>query len=77
MHNDFRCERGIFPLFEGLEVPDIDKTMDVPSDAVKTNGVHHDEAKSDATFETNGGKAEPAVAADATHETGAGPSVQP
>lgn len=31
MHNDFHQPQGLFPLFDGLEVPDLDKYFELDS----------------------------------------------
>lgn len=39
MHNDFHATRGIFPIFNGLEVKDMDKPLHTPSaDLPNANG---------------------------------------
>jgi methylenetetrahydrofolate reductase (NADPH) len=47
VHNDFQASRGIFPIFDGLEVKDIEKPLhpsnvDLPTadDVTRTNGAH-------------------------------------
>ncbi|KAH0390045.1 methylenetetrahydrofolate reductase 2, partial [Aureobasidium melanogenum] len=49
VNNDFREQRGIFPLFEDLEVPEMDKEMPVPEVPQQVNGTangdKHDEEK--------------------------------
>lgn len=35
VHNDFRRERAIFPLFEGLTVPGLDDTLTITDDIVE------------------------------------------
>lgn len=51
MHNDFHVTSGIFPIFEGLEIKDIDKPLHNPSvDVPTTNG--HDDSR--GTNGTNG-----------------------
>ena len=40
VHNDFRQSRGIFPLFDDLQVPDLDKEFVAP-DNTHVNGVAH------------------------------------
>ncbi|GAM88328.1 hypothetical protein ANO11243_063610 [Dothideomycetidae sp. 11243] len=35
VHNDFRRERGIFPLFDGLSVPDLDQTLEITPDVLE------------------------------------------
>lgn len=51
VHNDFHVTRGIFPIFDGLEVKDIDKPLRNPSvdlhAPTETNG-------SNGTHVTNG-----------------------
>ena len=49
VHNDFRQARGIFPLFEGLRVPELDSKQLVNGEA-RVNGEH----KKDAKPEVNG-----------------------
>jgi methylenetetrahydrofolate reductase (NADPH) len=52
VHNDFHAARGIFPIFDGLEVKDMDKQLHEPSiDLPGVNG--HDES-TNGTSETNG-----------------------
>ena len=53
VHNDFRNSRGIFPLFEGLEVPALDKPAVIADQAevngvAKTNGVHENDENKDS-----------------------------
>ena len=53
VHNDFHATRGIFPIFDGLEVKDMDKQLHPPSaDLPSTNGTHE-------TNGTNGEQAGP------------------
>lgn len=41
MHNDFHATRGIFPIFDGLQVQDMDKPLHDPSaDLPAANGEH-------------------------------------
>jgi methylenetetrahydrofolate reductase (NADPH) len=48
VHNDFHATRGIFPIFDGLEVKDMDKPLHKPSaDLPNANG-------SEAVNGTNG-----------------------
>ena len=51
VHNDFHVTRGIFPVFDGLKVSDMDKIIHNASvDAPATNG----HATTNGTHETNG-----------------------
>lgn len=43
VNNDFREQRGIFPLFENLEVPDLDKEITAPEVPQKINGATNGE----------------------------------
>jgi methylenetetrahydrofolate reductase (NADPH) len=53
VHNDFHVTRGIFPIFDGLEVKDIDKPLHSPNvDVPTTNG--HSADGSRGTNGTNG-----------------------
>lgn len=58
VNNDFREQRGIFPLFENLEVPELDKEITVPEVPQKvngtTNGDKHDEEKKEEPKVGNG-----------------------
>jgi methylenetetrahydrofolate reductase (NADPH) len=63
VHNDFHATRGIFPIFDGLEVKDLDKPLhtagiDLPTaDATNgTNGTNgtHTNGTNGSTKETNG-----------------------
>ncbi|KAK4983692.1 methylenetetrahydrofolate reductase (NAD(P)H) met13 [Elasticomyces elasticus] len=69
VHNDFRQQRGIFPLFEGLQVPDMDQPMkgltngDTHSNDKKptVNGKHsasNVNGHAEAEAQTNGEKPE-------------------
>jgi len=40
VHNDFHQTHGLFPLFDGLEVKDIDVPFSTPSNGTETNGVN-------------------------------------
>ena len=60
VHNDFHESRGIFPIFDGLEVKDMDKPLhnlsaDIPgvNDSEATNGTN-------GVHDTNGTKSEQA-----------------
>lgn len=70
MHNDFRRERGIFPLFEGLEVPDLDKHITVPEELksavdgaqdVEINGVHDEKADGEKAKEERGAEEQASI----------------
>jgi len=58
VNNDFREQRGIFPLFEGLEVPELDKEIKAPEVPQQTNGTtngdQHDEGKKEEPKIANG-----------------------
>ncbi|KAG8631628.1 hypothetical protein KVT40_000768 [Elsinoe batatas] len=72
VHNDFRRERTIFPFFEGLQVPDLDKPAAIlPTDS---NGEKHE--RSDSAL-VNGhsspnGKATPTETANGSNGVGLG-----
>ena len=54
VHNDFHVTRGIFPLFDGLQVQDIDKPLhNACVDLPTTNG-HHETNGTNGTRGTNG-----------------------
>jgi methylenetetrahydrofolate reductase (NADPH) len=55
VHNDFHVTRGIFPLFEGLEVKDMDKPL-ATNGHVESNGTngHHKTNDINGTHRTNG-----------------------
>jgi methylenetetrahydrofolate reductase (NADPH) len=54
VHNDFHATRGIFPLFDGLEVKDLEKPLhSVNIDLPKTNG-HHETKQSNGTCGVKG-----------------------
>jgi methylenetetrahydrofolate reductase (NADPH) len=62
VHNDFHATRGIFPIFDGLEVKDMDKPLVNPS--VDLPGANREEATKPVngdsnTNGTNGEKAGP------------------
>jgi methylenetetrahydrofolate reductase (NADPH) len=54
VHNDFHATRGIFPIFDGLQVKDIDKPLHNPSVTMPTTNGHHDIKESNGTNGTNG-----------------------
>jgi len=58
VNNDFREQRGIFPLFDNLEVPDLDKEIKAPEVPQQTNGTtngdKHDEEKKEEPEVANG-----------------------
>jgi methylenetetrahydrofolate reductase (NADPH) len=61
VHNDFHVEGGIFPIFEGLEVKDLDKPLhsaniDLPTanGTNGTNGTHGTNGTNGSTKEING-----------------------
>ena len=48
MHNDFRQSHGLIPLFDGLEVKDIEKPLHVVKDIPTPNGnIRHDSTRSE------------------------------
>jgi methylenetetrahydrofolate reductase (NADPH) len=61
VHNDFHVTRGIFPIFDGLEVKDIEKPLhsvnvDLPTadDAAGTNGTRGTNGTNGETKEAHG-----------------------
>jgi methylenetetrahydrofolate reductase (NADPH) len=60
VHNDFHESRGIFPIFDGLEVKDMDKPLHNPSADIP--GVNGSEATNgtNGVHDTNGTKSEQA-----------------
>lgn len=59
MHNDFRRERGIFPLFDGLAVPNLDTPLNVNPEVVELyNKVYN------ASSPTNGSQTPPKTEAN-------------
>ena len=61
MHNDFHATRGIFPIFDGLEVKDMDKPLHPPSaDLPNANG-NEVVNGTNVVHETNGANGQQAV----------------
>jgi methylenetetrahydrofolate reductase (NADPH) len=56
VHNDFHATRGIFPLFDGLEVKDIEKPLHTASVDMPTSNGHNEE--NNGTRDTNGTQSE-------------------
>jgi methylenetetrahydrofolate reductase (NADPH) len=54
VHNDFHVENGIFPLFDGLSVPDAEKPFPAPKVNGSTNGDAHVNGESNGTTKING-----------------------
>ncbi|KAF2152018.1 methylenetetrahydrofolate reductase 2 [Myriangium duriaei CBS 260.36] len=54
VHNDFRRERGIFPLFDGLEVPGLDESLTITSDVLEQYAKTRRTSMTNGTNGTNG-----------------------
>lgn len=60
MHNDFHATRGIFPIFDGLEVKDMDKPLYTPSADLPRPKGDEAVAGTNGAHETNGTSGEQA-----------------
>jgi len=59
VHNDFHDSHGIFSLFDGLEVPDLDETLEISEsleeeEEEETHAISNEKPTTNGTSKTNG-----------------------